>query len=249
MCLILASILFITFSLNLPNTVASVAEAIDQIPEDAWTYLSEESPAAIDLLGQIQEGVPFYMGIPLLIVLVAAIIGLPTLACLGLGLIFSLGFGLVAGTVDSIMGFLDLVYAGFQDAGSWVIIMMMWVGAFGGIMNRMKAFKPLKNLVVKYSRNVRQLMFANGLLSIVGNMALADEMAQIVTIGPILKDITDENIEASEEDMYKLRLRNATFSDSLGVFSSQFIPWHVYILFFTGIANSVYPLYVLGLGI
>ena len=74
-------------------------------------------------------------------------------------------------------------------------------------------------------------------------MALADEMAQIVTIGPIVKDITDENIEASEEDMYKLRLRNATFSDALGVFSSQFIPWHVYVIFFTGIANSVYPLY------
>lgn len=243
MCLVLAAVLFFTVSLGLPGIVGSATEAIEQIPADAWEYLSEESPAAISLLNQIQEGVPFYMGIPLLIVLVAAIAGLPTLACLGLGLISSLGFGLVAGTVGSIMEFLDLVYAGFADAGSWVIIMMMWVGAFGGIMNRMKAFEPLKNLVVRSAKSVRQLMFANGILSIVGNAALADEMAQIVTIGPIIKDITDENVEASEEDMYKLRLRNATFSDALGVYGSQFIPWHVYIIFFTGIANSVYPLF------
>lgn len=243
LCLILAAILFFSFSLGLPNISGSTADAIAQIPEDAWEYLGEKSPAAIDLLNQIQEGVPFYMALPLLIVLVAAITGLPTLACLGLGLISSLCFGLIAGTVGSVMEFLDLVYAGFEDAGSWVIIMMMWVGAFGGVMNRMKAFEPLKNMVVKSAKNVRQLMFANGILSIVGNMALADEMAQIVTIGPIIKDITDENIEASEEDMYKLRLRNATFSDALGVFGSQFIPWHVYVLFFTGIANSVYPLF------
>lgn len=243
LCLILAAILFFTVSFGLPNAVGSATEAIEQIPEDAWEYLAEESPAAISLLTQIEEGVPFYMVIPLIIVLVAAVAGLPTLACLGLGLISSLIFGLLAGTVDSTIDFLDLVYTGFEDAGSWVIVMMMWVGAFGGIMNKMDAFKPLSKLVVKLSRNVRQLMFANGLLSIVGNAALADEMAQIVTIGPIIKTITEENVEGSEEDMYKLSLRNATFSDALGVFGSQFIPWHVYVIFFTGIANSVYPLY------
>ena len=242
-CLVLASILFVVVSLGLPGTVGSAADAIQQIPEDAWEYLAEESSSAITLLNQIQEGVPFYMGTPLLIVLVAAIAGLPTLACLGLGLITSLGFGLVAGTVESVMGFLDLVYAGFADAGSWVVVMMMWVGAFGGIMNSMDAFRPLQNFVVNSAKNVRQLMFANGVLSIVGNAALADEMAQIVTIGPIIRNITDESVEASEEDMYKLRLRNATFSDALGVYGSQFIPWHVYIIFFTGIANSVYPLF------
>ncbi len=44
----------------------------------------------------------------------------------------------------------------------------------------------------------------NALLSLVGNMTLADEMAQIVTMGPVIKDILDENVEGSEEDMYKL---------------------------------------------
>ena len=78
-------------------------------------------------------------------------------------------------------------------------------------MGKMGAFKPLSNLVLRLVKNVRQLMFANGILSLLGNAALADEMAQIVTIGPMIKELTEENVEASEEDMYRLRLRNATF--------------------------------------
>src|SRR3712207_2438426 len=67
-------------------------------------------------------------------------------------------------------------------------------------------------------------------------------MAQIVTIGPIIKELVEENIEASEEDMYVLKLRNATFSDAMGVFGSQLIPWHVYIGFYLGIVSIVYPI-------
>ncbi len=242
MTLVLAAILFLVAGLGLPGEVGSAADAINQIPEEVWTVLAEERPAAVDLLNQVKEGVPFYMILPLIIVLVAAIKGVPTLACLGLGLIFSYVFGLLAGTVENTAAFLGMIETGFADAGSWVIVMMMWVGAFGGIMGKMNAFKPLSNFISKVVKNVRQLMFANGILSILGNAALADEMAQIVTIGPIIKELTDENVEASEEDMYKLRLRNATFSDALGVFGSQLIPWHVYVGFFIGIANSIYPL-------
>ena len=42
--------------------------------------------------------------------------------------------------------------------------------------------------------------------------------------------------------MYKLALRNATFSDAMGVFGSQLIPWHVYLAFFAGITYAVYPM-------
>jgi len=242
-CMILAAIMFFIVSLGLPGEVGNATEAISQIPQEVLDNLLIERPAAIGLLNQVQEGVPIYMVIPLILVLITAIKGVPTLACLGVGLISSLIFGLFAGTVASIHGFLDSMMTGFADAGSWVIVMMMWVGAFGGIMAKMHAFKPLSDFIAKTAKNVRQLMFANGLLSLIGNAALADEMAQIVTIGPIIKNLTDENVEASEEDMYKLRLRNATFSDALGVFGSQLIPWHVYIGFYVGIANAVYPLY------
>lgn len=242
-CLIITAIVIFIASLGLPANTASATEAIKQIPVEVWTNLEEARPSAVTLLHQVQEGVPVYMIIPLIVVLAAAIKGLPTLACLGMGIICSLVFGLFAGTVESVPSFLDSMKTGFSDAGSWVIVMMMWVAAFGGIMSKINAFAPLSNLISRISQNVRQLMFWNGMLSIAGNAALSDEMAQIVTIGPILKQLTDDNVVASEEDMYTLRLRNATFGDAMGVFGSQLIPWHVYMTFYVGIATAVYPLY------
>lgn len=242
-CMVLTAIVIFLVGLGLPNTVGNAAQAIEQIPAEAWTALEEKRPAAVSLLNQVKGGVPIYMVIPLILVLIVAIKGVNTLLCLGIGIVSALIFGLFAGTVENVSSFLDLVYSGFESAGSWVIVMMMWVGAFGGIMNKMEAFKPLSNLVSRISGNVRQLMFYNGCLCIIGNAALSDEMAQIVTIGPIIKRLLEDNVEGSEEDMYKLRLRNATLSDALGVFGSQLIPWHVYIGFFVGIATAVYPLH------
>ncbi len=241
-CLVISAIIFLILGMGLPSQVGSASEAIAQIPDEVWQVLQEERPAAVELLNQVAAGVPYYMVIPLIVVIGSAVLGVPTLACLGLGLIASYILGMVAGTTTT-FEFLDLIYSGFEGAGSWVIIMMMWVGAFGGIMGKMNAFKPLSDLVIKIAGSVRQLMFLNGILSLLGNAALADEMTQIVTIGPIIRTITEDNVVASEEDMYKLKLRNATFSDALGVFGSQFIPWHVYIAFFTGIAQAIYPLH------
>ena len=169
--------------------------------------------------------------------------GFNTFICIGSGLVSSYVLGVFAGTAGSVQSLLDdIVYVGFEGAGAWVIIMMMWVAAFGGVMQKMDAFAPLAALVVKMSKKVRHLMGWNAVLSLLGNAALSDEMAQIVTIGPVISQIVDENVEGSEEDMYTLHLRNATFSDALGVFGSQLIPWHVYLGFYVGIASGVYPL-------
>ncbi len=245
LCLIVTGIIFYFVSVfkGLPTIIGNAADAINAIPQDVWTVLGEKRASAVDLLNQVKDGVPFFMIIPLILVLILAIKGYQTLICLGTGIVSSMILGMFAGTVSDLSSFMSLVSSGFADAGSWVIIMMMWVGAFGGIMAKMKAFDPLAKLVLILSRNVRQLMFWNGCLSIAGNALLADEMAQIVTIGPIIKNLVDENVEGIEEDMYKLRLRNATFSDALGVFGSQLIPWHVYMTFYIGIASAVYPLY------
>lgn len=247
-CLVLAAatVFGIGCAMGLPTETASASVAIDAIPADVWTALGEKRPEAVDLLNQVKEGVPVYMVLPLILVIGTAIAGWSTFICLGIGIVTAYIFGFFAGTVGTVKDYLDLVMAGFADAGNWVIVMMMWVAAFGGIMGRINAFAPLSNFVARISNNVRQLMFCNGALSLFGNFCLADEMAQIVTVGPIIKGLVEENVEASPEDMYKLKLRNATFSDALGVFGSQLIPWHVYIGFYTGIATAVYPLHDFG---
>ncbi|WP_298066388.1 Na+/H+ antiporter NhaC family protein [uncultured Cetobacterium sp.] len=229
--------------MDLPTTTGDAATAIGKIPAEVWTVLAEKRESAVTLLNQVKTGVPVYMIVPLILVLIAAFKGMTTLLCLFIGIFAAYILGMIAGTVQSTGEFLNLLYSGFEGAGSWVIVMMMWIAAFGGIMKLMDAFRPLSNIVISISKNVRQLMFYNGVLSILGNAALADEMAQIVTMGPIIKEIVENNVDGSPEDIETLRLRNATLSDALGVFGSQLIPWHVYIGFYLGIIQAVYPIY------
>ena len=245
LCLLLAIVAFFIAGIvmGLPSEVVDPSGVMDSVPQSALDYLAEEKPAAIDLLNQVQGGVALYMIIPLILVIGLAVAGLNTFGCIGAGIVSAYLLGIPAGTTGNLQDYLDQCMAGFADAGSWVVVMMMWVAAFGGVMGKMKAFDPLARLVVRISRNVRQLMFWNGVLSLGGNALLADEMAQIVTVGPIIKQIAEENIEASEEDMYKIKLRNATFGDAMGVFGSQLIPWHVYLGFYVGVASNVYPLF------
>lgn len=243
-CLVLASIAFYVAGvfMDLPSASVNGAAVVAEIPESVWGVLEEERPAAIPLLEQIASGVDMYMIIPLLLVIGLAVFGCNTFVCIGSGLVSAYVLGQFAGTTGTVNEFLDQCMAGFSEAGGWVVVMMMWVAAFGGVMQKMNAFDPLAKLVVRFSKKVRHLMTWNAVLSLVGNATLADEMAQIVTIGPVIKDILEENVEGSEEDMYKLRLRNATFGDAMGVFGSQLIPWHVYLAYYIGIAVGVYPL-------
>ena len=244
LCLVcgVAAFYFAAVNIGLTDTVGNPNEAIAQIPQSVWDALSEKRAAAVTLLKQVQAGgLSWYMVLPLVAVLILAGMGVNTLICLGAGILGSLICGYIAGTVTDIMKFLEMVQSSFADAGSWVIVMMLWIGAFGGVMRRMDAFGAIAAIVMKCVHSVRQLMFANGLLCLVGNAALADEMAQIVTMSPIIKDLTDRHVKGSEKAMYKLALRNATFADAMGVFGSQLIPWHVYLAFFVGIVYAVYP--------
>ncbi len=258
-CLILAAIIFfiVGTAMGLPNETVDASNVMSSVPQSSLDFLAEERPQAIDLLTQVQDGVALYMIIPLILVIALAIAGLNTFACIGSGIASAYILGLFAGTtslhpilstadgVDSgLQAYLNMCMDGFAEAGAWVVVMMMWVAAFGGIMGKMRAFDPLAALVVKLSGSVKTLMGWNGVLCLAGNAILSDEMAQIVTVGPIIKEITEENVEAeTEKDMYKLKLRNATFGDAMGVFGSQLIPWHVYLGFYIGIAQGVYPLY------
>ena len=217
--LCVAATIIVTFlmSMSLPGTQADINQALAAIPEEAYTALAEERPAALILLEQVQTGVPIYMIIPLLAVIVVAFMGVNTLLALGAGMVSALILGCAAGTCTLQAWLEDMLLVGFGGAGEWSIVMMCWVAGFGGVMNSMNAFEPLAKLVVKMSGKVRSLMGWCGVLCLVGNVALADETAQIATISPIVRNIVEENVEGSEEDMYKLRVRLATFNDALGV--------------------------------
>lgn len=244
-CLILAAIAFyVAASVMGLHGSGDASTVMDNISPEVFDFLAVERPQALDLLDQVANGVALYMVIPLVLVIVLAVLGVNTFACIGSGILSSYILGIFAGTACGVQEFLDnYLFTGIEDAGAWVIPMMMWVAAFGGVMQLMDAFAPLANLIAKMSKKVRHLLGWNAVLSLLGNAALADEMAQIVTIGPVIKQVTEDNVVcADEEAEYKLRLRNATFGDAMGVFGSQLIPWHVYLGFYIGIASGVYPL-------
>ena len=188
LCLIAgaAAFYFAAVNMGLPDTIANPSEAITHIPQSVWDALNEKRPAAVTLLNQVRAGVPSYMIIPLILVLVLAGIGVNTLVCLSTGIAGSLVCGYFAGTVTSLSKFLEMVQASFSSAGNWVIVMILWITAFGGVMKRMDAFGGIAALVMKYVHNVRQLMFANGIMCLIGNAALANDFAEIVTMSPIM---------------------------------------------------------------
>ena len=243
MCVAVSAVLFYLFSMGLPATGGSAAEAIEAIPPEAWAALEAERPSAIVLLNQVKTGVPVYMVIPMIVVVGLAVTGISTMICLAGGIFSAVIFGMMAGTctLDQLVN--DILPNGFADAGSFSVALVLWITAFSGIVASMDAFAPLSRLVVKFSKNVRQLMTWNALISILCNAAFADEMAEITTSIPITRSLIDNNVEGSEEDLYKLRLRNATFADALGVYGSQLIPWHCYVAFFVSLANAIFPMY------
>ena len=245
-CLLISIVIFYLAGLHLPAVQGDVNAAINNIPAENLEALAAQRPSAVLLLEQVKSGVPYYMILPMIVVIGLSFSGLHTLLCLGAGMVSSLLLGLLAGTVD-VGGWLELLLKGFGDAGNWTVVMMMWVAAFGGIMNAMNAFDPLAKLVVKLSRNVHHLMGWCGLLCLVGNMALADEAAQVATMSPIVRDITEKNVACeTDEERYQLRLRLATFTSSMGIYGSELVPWHCFPVFFASIANAVYPLKVGG---
>lgn len=244
LCLLASAVIFyfVAVSLGLKDTSGQAVQAINQIPDTVWNNLAQQRPSAVTLLQQVKAGVPYYMIVPLILVLILAGSGTNTLICLGSGVLSSLIFGWFAGTVTDLQKFLDVVQSGFSSAGNWSIAMMLWVGAFGGVMRKMNAFDPIAEAILKVVTKVRHLMFANATLCLLGNAALADEMAQIVTISPIIRNMTEHSVEGDKEAMYKLALRNATYADAMAVFGSQLIPWHAYMAFYIGMTYAVYPM-------
>ena len=245
-CLVVSALAFFVASLKLPSTMGDVAAAISKIDQGTMDALKVERESAWQMLNQLQQNIPYYMIIPVIIVIVLSFLNIHTLLCLGAGIFSSLLLGTIAGTISFSDWFSSdgIIYNGFKEAGSWVVVMMLWVSAFGGVMNAMDAFAPLKRLVIRMSGNIHHLMGWCSILCLLGNAALSDEAAQVSTMSPIIRDIVEQNTECdSEEDAYKMRVKLATFTSSMGIYGSQLIPWHCFPVFFAGVASIVYPLY------
>ena len=247
-CVTVSAVLFYITGvlMGLPTTTGNAADILANMPQETWDALMERRPSVITLLQQVENGVSLLLLIPVVVVIVLAIKQVDTIICLAVGIFLASVFGFVTGAYTSIGDVMDLIIGGFGDAGSWAVIMLFWAMAFGAVMRQMDAYAPLARWFVKISKNVRQLLVCNGLLCLVVNATLNEEMSQEAAIGPVIRDIVRDNVEASEEDMYQLQLRNAVFTDSVGCMTAELIPWHTGVAYYLGLAVAVYPLYDFG---
>ena len=100
MCLLLAIVAFFIAGIimNLPSNHVDTSGIMETIPKESIDYLLKERPAAVDLLNQVKDGVPYYMAIPLVLVIGLAVAGFNTFICIGSGIVSAYLLGLAAGT-------------------------------------------------------------------------------------------------------------------------------------------------------
>jgi Na+/H+ antiporter NhaC len=247
-CIILASICFYltSVSMGLGTEVKDASNVLANIPSSSIEVLHEERPAVLTLLAQVESGVPVYMILPIFIVIIMAFNRIDVIICLLSGALSGIVLGVFAGTLTSLEQIFNLLYKGFSDAGSWTIVTIIFVCGFGGIMSRMGAFEFLSVFFVKISKKVRHLLFCNGVFCLLLNMTLCEETAQVATATPIIKQVLEDNVEGNEEDLYKLKIRNAIFSDAMGVMTASLIPWHTGYAYYIMMATALYPLHEFG---
>ena len=89
-CLVLAAIAFFVAATVMGlNGTGDASTVMDNITPEIQAFLEEERPAALDLLNQVADGVALYMVIPLILVIVLAVMGVNTFACIGSGIMSS----------------------------------------------------------------------------------------------------------------------------------------------------------------
>lgn len=248
-CVAISAILFyaVSVSMGLPNTTGDPSSIISSMPQSTWDALMAERPSTIALLEQVEAGVPLWLLMPVVIVIFLAIRQVDTIVVMSVGIVIASLAGALCGAFSSFGDIIEIIQDGMADAGSWAVAMLFWAMAFGAVMRSMNAYKPLAGAFVKISRNVRQLLCLNGLLCLFVNATLNEEMSQEAAIGPVIRDIVDQNVEGSEEAKYQLQLRNAMFTDSIGCMSAELIPWHTGVAYYLSLAIAVYPLYHFGI--
>lgn len=244
-CIALSAVCFITvsYSMGLGSETGNVKEIFENITPETMAVLEEKRPAVITLLQQVQQGVSPLMLIPVVLIIAMAVMKIDTIICLTSGIALSSVMGLMFGYVGSVHEIFDLVYSGIADAGAWPVVLILWVSAFGAVMRSMNAFEAVAKFLLHISGKVRTLICWNGLLCLIGNMALSEDLSTISAIGPVIKGIVEDNVDGSEEDLYKLKMRNALFNDAVGVHAGTLIPWHATCVYYLGLVTAVYPLY------
>ncbi|WP_313190083.1 Na+/H+ antiporter NhaC family protein [Sphingobacterium sp.] len=167
--------------------------------------------------------------LPYVLVFILALSGLNVIWTLGIGILSAAIIGLSTGSID-FLTVLKSINDGF--AGMFELsILCLIIGGVVGIIRLNGGIDYLLNTVTKRINSKKRAELSIAFLVSLVNLAIANNTITIVIVGPIAKDISDENgLEGS---------RVASILDTISCFIQGLVPYGAQILAAMAAANVV----------
>ncbi len=167
--------------------------------------------------------------LPYVLVFILALSGLNVIWTLGIGILSAAVIGLSTGSID-FLKVLKSINDGF--AGMFELsILCLIIGGVVGIIRYNGGIDYLLNTVTKRINSKKRAELSIAFLVSLVNLAIANNTITIVIVGPIAKDISDENgLEGS---------RVASILDTISCFIQGLVPYGAQILAAMAAANVV----------
>ena len=165
--------------------------------------------------------------IPYFVVLVLAMAGMNVFLVLGIGILLFLVAGGMTGTLSYVSAFTAM---GSGASGMFeTIIVTMLVAAIGALMREHGGFAAILDFVHKHFHGVRGGMAGIGLLTLLLDIAAANNTVAIVMAGPVAKQISEE---------YGVTPRQtASIMDTSSCVGQGIIPYGAQLLIAAGLAG------------
>lgn len=167
--------------------------------------------------------------LPYIVVFILALSGLNVIWTLGIGILCAAVIGITTGSID-FLTILKSINDGF--AGMFELsILCLIIGGVVGIIRMNGGIDYLLNTVTKRINSKKRAELSIAFLVSLVNMAIANNTITIVIVGPIAKDISDENgLQGS---------RVASILDTISCFVQGLVPYGAQILAALAAANAI----------
>ena len=167
------------------------------------------------------------LALPYFIVLIMALIGINVFCVLGTGIILFFAFGIAAGTTTLSTAF-SAMGAGTNGMFETMIVTIL-AASISAIMRDGGGFEALLNFVRRYFKGARGGRLGIGLMTILMDIATANNTVAIVVAGPIAKTISEE---------YGIKPRDsASLLDTFSCIAQGIIPYGAQLLIASALAG------------
>ena len=167
------------------------------------------------------------LALPYFIVLIMALIGINVFCVLGTGIILFFAFGIAAGTTTLSTAF-SAMGAGTNGMFETMIVTIL-AASISAIMRDGGGFEALLNFVRRYFKGTRGGRLGIGLMTILMDIATANNTVAIVVAGPIAKTISEE---------YGIEPRDsASLLDTFSCIAQGIIPYGAQLLIASALAG------------